>query len=384
MQNKIIERLFKSDNYNEYFYTIDLNSIESEDDILTIYSNLYDRLITKDIKSISERIIGIGTLKQSFVDIRNRYLKPDLNICSPFSYIECIPANGFSASSIHIYGIEVLNDKVDIQYLKNKENHVIGCNFKGGEKEFIYLTGLYTPDISGESPGEKYFKVFNEIESVFYVNGYELNDIVRTWFYIKDIYKNYPSFNQARKDFFDKHKIGYDKDAPYLPASTCVEGYFATDAFISANIYGIKKGSSKTSFHRVVNSMQNEAEGMNYKFQPTFSRGIVIKEDKFNQLQISGTASIDKNGKTIYASDPYNQIKYTLHNIENILKSYGFSFSDIIQSTCFYFDKSFHTIYLKVIEELGLTNISYSHMVSNICREDLLFEFDGIAIRKSD
>lgn len=98
-------------------------------------------------------------------------------------------------------------------------------------------------------------------------------------------------------------------------------------------------------------------------------------------MQISGTASIDNHGKTIYIKDPYQQIKRTLLNIKNLLNNVGLDFSDIVCSTCFFKDPSSYKLLKKIIEELNITDFPSINVIANVCRDNLLFEIDAIAVK---
>ena len=52
-------------------------------------------------------------------------------------------------------------------------------------------------------------------------------------------------------------------------------------------------------------------------------------------LLISGTASIDEEGRTVHGGDFRAQLRRTYHNITGLLKSEGASWKDIVRTTCY-------------------------------------------------
>jgi len=145
--------------------------------------------------------------------------------------------------------------------------------------------------------------------------------------------------------------------------------------------YCCEKNSS-IRIERIFNKDQNEAEGKGYLYQPTFSRAIKVSYKDHIELQISGTASINSQGKTIYENDPYNQIKRTLLHIKNLLDSANMDFCDIGVSTCFFKEAQYYKVFEVVLEDLKIKEFPSIYVIGKVCREDLLFEMDAVEIKK--
>ena len=65
-----------------------------------------------------------------------------------------------------------------------------------------------------------------------------------------------------------------------------------------------------------------------------FSRGVRLKLEECIFLFISGTASIDENGKTVYKTDFLAQAKHTFSNLTALFKSERATWHDVVQTTC--------------------------------------------------
>jgi len=132
------------------------------------------------------------------------------------------------------------------------------------------------------------------------------------------------------------------------------------------------------SKQRIYNDMQNEAEGNNYLYQPAFSRGMLVSNDMEYEFQLSGTASVGKDGQTKFEGNPKKQIELTLKNIMNILDSVGMQMSNIVESNVFIKSKKYYAVFIDICMQLEI-DFPYVCIVGDVCRRDLLFEIDGIA-----
>jgi enamine deaminase RidA (YjgF/YER057c/UK114 family) len=71
-------------------------------------------------------------------------------------------------------------------------------------------------------------------------------------------------------------------------------------------------------------------------YGPLFSRGIEIIWPEYKIFHISGTASIDEAGRSVYTENPELQVANTLNNISILLNKYGATMNDIVQATAYF------------------------------------------------
>jgi enamine deaminase RidA (YjgF/YER057c/UK114 family) len=123
-----------------------------------------------------------------------------------------------------------------------------------------------------------------------------------------------------------------------------------------------------------------------YAYGSAFSRGMRIDLGKFVILLISGTASIDEQGRTLYAGDLRAQTRRTFDNITALLASEGATWKDIVRTTCYLRDierdyKAFNEERTAFYEEQDLNPLPASTGIQAIlCRPDLLIEIEAIAM----
>jgi len=129
-------------------------------------------------------------------------------------------------------------------------------------------------------------------------------------------------------------------------------------------------------------SALNEA----YEYGSAFSRGMRIDLNGLTILLISGTASIDDQGRTVHAGDLRAQLRRTFDNITKLLASEGATWHDIVRTTCYLRDierdyEAFNDERTKFYKEQKLDPLPASTGIQAIlCRPDLLIEIEAIAM----
>src|SRR5271166_5673042 len=80
-------------------------------------------------------------------------------------------------------------------------------------------------------------------------------------------------------------------------------------------------------------SVLNEA--YHYAKPSSFSRGLRLDIKGITILLISGTASIDDQGRSIHLGDFRAQTRRTYENITKLLRAEGATWKDIVRTTCY-------------------------------------------------
>jgi enamine deaminase RidA (YjgF/YER057c/UK114 family) len=127
-------------------------------------------------------------------------------------------------------------------------------------------------------------------------------------------------------------------------------------------------------------------EAYDYARPSSFSRGMRIDVNGVTILLISGTASVDEEGRTIHVGDFRAQTWRTFRNITKLLEAEGATWHDIVRTTCYLRDierdyKDFNEVRTAFYTALGLDPLPASTGIqARICREDLLVEIEAIAM----
>jgi len=132
--------------------------------------------------------------------------------------------------------------------------------------------------------------------------------------------------------------------------------------------------------HKVLN------EAFDYSKPSSFSRGLRIEHNGLVTLYISGTASIDGEGRTVHIGDFRAQCRRTFDNITGLLESEGATWKDIVRTTCYLRDierdyEAFNEERTAFYQEQELNPLPASTGIQAIlCRPELLIEIEAIAV----
>ena len=131
-------------------------------------------------------------------------------------------------------------------------------------------------------------------------------------------------------------------------------------------------------------------EAYAYAKPSSFSRGMRIDLNGLTILLISGTASIDEQGKSVHIGDFRAQMRRTLQNITGLLESEGCTWHDIVRTTCYLRDidrdyEAFNEERTAFYKEQGLDPLPASTGIqAKLCRPELLVEIEAIAMFRTD
>jgi enamine deaminase RidA (YjgF/YER057c/UK114 family) len=150
----------------------------------------------------------------------------------------------------------------------------------------------------------------------------------------------------------------------------------------------IKEGRTDRSVERdAITNLGVLNEAYDYPIPSSFSRGLRVEMKAGSTiLYISGTASVDEKGDTVYAGDFRAQCWRTWRNITELLSSQGATWHDIVRTTCYLRDierdyRDFNEIRTHFFEAENLDPLPASTGIqARLCREDLLIEIEAIAI----
>lgn len=131
-------------------------------------------------------------------------------------------------------------------------------------------------------------------------------------------------------------------------------------------------------------------EAFAYAKPSSFSRGMRIDLNGLTILLISGTASIDEDGKSVHIGDFRAQMRRTLANITGLLESEGCTWHDIVRTSCYLRDidrdyEAFNEERTAFFKEQGLDPLPASTGIqAKLCRPELLVEIEAIAMFRTE
>jgi enamine deaminase RidA (YjgF/YER057c/UK114 family) len=127
-------------------------------------------------------------------------------------------------------------------------------------------------------------------------------------------------------------------------------------------------------------------EAYNYKKPSSFSRGVKVFVSRQHFLFISGTASIDENGESLYVDDFRKQTERVFYNIKKLLATQKATWNNVVKTTIYIKDIAKHYDEFNVIrneffskEDIRVFPASVC-VQAVLCRPELLIEMEATAI----
>jgi enamine deaminase RidA (YjgF/YER057c/UK114 family) len=207
--------------------------------------------------------------------------------------------------------------------------------------------------------------------------GFSFRDVTRTWFYLRDILDWYGPFNAVRNAAFRRMGLaGAGGNAP-IPASTGIEGRNHRGGWCALDLVAMRpRNGGRLDVKRLHSRKQNEAT----EYGSAFARALEVRLGDARYVFVSGTASIDDQGRTVHVGDFERQTQHTLETIEALVESAGGSLADVVQATAFLANPSDARAFERILARTRLEGAPLVTTVADVCRPDLLFELDATAV----
>jgi enamine deaminase RidA (YjgF/YER057c/UK114 family) len=203
-------------------------------------------------------------------------------------------------------------------------------------------------------------------------SGSVCDDVLRTWFFVRDIDTNYKGLVEARRELF----AGWGMTAAtHYVASTGIAGEMsrydevvALDALLEFGLHPAQSRFLTAESHLCPT----------HHYGVTFERGTRITYGDRTHYLISGTASIDKEGNVLHEGDLDGQVERTLENIEALLSSQGAHLSDLKQAVVYLRDPSDGARARLLLASLLPRTVPFIVVEGRVCRAGWLVEIEGI------
>lgn len=350
-----------------------IDKVFSDEIIKEQNNQLFVQLLPKQEESISQfcqrlaNILegkGFQIIKMTcFGSLNNRIQFEEELACRienlfPITWIE-----GQNCSDSFMNGIQLWATKLKVDYLKT-DFGARASFFENSEGNYLFIGDVLSE--SAISPDFEYDTLLRKLDNFLKYQGFEFKDIVRTWYYLKDILTWYDDFNRVRSNYFKQTGVSL------IPASTGVSGNNKANASVTMELLAIKPISGNINIEQVKSPLQNEA----VDYGSSFSRAIKISAAGDSWMSISGTASILSSGETNFIGNAERQIQYTLKVIDGIINQEGFSFNDVVRATAYLKDKSTVSVLLSFLRTNTRYKIPLIITENSICRDNLLFELE--------
>ncbi|MDP8245264.1 MAG: Rid family hydrolase [Candidatus Hinthialibacter antarcticus] len=358
------------------FITVTLEA-SADDPVFNAFHQLANYLNSRNAVLLQERIFASTS---EFARIQAQRAKAfeglgDAVAVEP-TYIDGADCEGAPLAGIHALATCPKSDK-DAPLVMH-EGRAIGRFVHGREAEYCLLS-----DVSAWTGQDEQNPCRETTQAIQFANDclqrhqWSYKDVRRTWFYLDNILDWYDDFNAARNILYSELGVLNGKANSMIPASTGIMGSNAKGHRCTLDLLAARPQGAKCFYvERLVNNKQNEATD----YGSAFSRGMAVNTEVGRYMFISGTASIDEDGRTVHLDDSEAQIRRTMLNVKVLLESVNADLSHICRATVFMKYAKDLPLFRSIAAEFGFPDIPLVCTVADVCRDDLLFEIDASAI----
>ncbi|MHC5010849.1 MAG: RidA family protein, partial [Planctomycetota bacterium] len=186
-------------------------------------------------------------------------------------------------------------------------------------------------------------------------------------------------FNRVRTACFKQWGLIHPEREGVLPASTGIQGRRHPGEECFMDVFALaRKDGGRDGIEPMHNTRQNEA----YEYGSSFCRGMTVSLDGPATHYVSGTASIDPLGRTVYHGDHQGQVVETLLDVHALLGGSDAAFRDICQATAYCKEERDYRTFLRMLEFMDWKDMPVIPVYADVCRDELLFEMDAIAVAR--
>jgi len=254
------------------------------------------------------------------------------------------------------------------------DGRIVGHCYEDDLARYCILGDIRPSDTCRSRP-EQTSETFDNMNRALESVGMAFTDVARTWFYLDCLLDWYGPFNEVRTDFFRRHGVFEHM----VPASTGIGAGNTSGAALVADLMAIRPKDNRVKVFAVPSPMQCPA--LDYK--SSFSRAVEIDYPDHRRLYVSGTASIDPEGRTMYVDDIAGQIDLTMKVVEALMESRSMGWSDTKKAVTYLSRTEDVPVFEKYCRDRGIPDFPMVLAHTDICRRDLLFEIEVETVRAS-
>jgi enamine deaminase RidA (YjgF/YER057c/UK114 family) len=295
----------------------------------------------------------------------------------PPTVVEGAPCEGPGLAGIHLVGVRP-GERQEPQIVAY-HNTPCGIEVAGSEAVYLALSdvGKLLPQSEGRPPAQETRESIHLAEELLAEREWSFHDVRRTWFYLHEILDWYDDFNCARNQEFDR--MGFPRGASdtALPVSTGIFAHNPRGAWCVFDLLAVRSPNGRrVDVHRLSNPRQSEAP----EYGSAFSRGLALTSERCRYLLVSGTASIDDQGRSVHVNDFERQTERTIDTVAALIEVGGGGVDDICQATAFIKRRDDISELKSILARRGMGRLPVVYTVGDVCRDELLFELDATAV----
>lgn len=245
-----------------------------------------------------------------------------------------------------------------------------GRILRSDEFTWITLSGVSAAE-AGSAPTQA-LRVYEAAAAALRDAGADMHAVARTWLWLGDILDWYGDFNDVRNEFY--HREGLLNSHPgkgRMPASTGIGVKPLGAAICGLDLFAVIGPEGAIRYLQAAGNQKSP-----YKYGSAFSRAATTRTPAGETVFVSGTASIDAQGKTTHVGDARAQIDATVQNIRAVLADCGCGDSQVVQAIAYCKTPEVEKVWREMAPGVPWPCVT---LLGDVCRDDLLFEIEAAA-----
>ncbi|MBN2182079.1 MAG: hypothetical protein JW715_09195 [Sedimentisphaerales bacterium] len=271
-----------------------------------------------------------------------------------------------SISGVQVYAVKCKELPHVIDFHGNRCGRI--AIVPGGK--YLALSALSAPNV--KEPAEQSRNVLTKAVAILDQHGANFSNVPRTWMWLGDILSWYDMFNRIRNEFFTEQGIIDKNISESLPASTGIGLLPANGGACSMDLTAVIEPSDSIKY--LPETVKQQCA---FEYGSAFSRATEVITPAGRTIYVSGTASIDISGITTNIGNPIGQIEETIENVRAVLRDTNCSDGDIVQVVAYCKTAEIEKMFLDM---KSIPSWPWLTTVCDICRPDLLFEIEAVAL----
>jgi len=244
-----------------------------------------------------------------------------------------------------------------------------GRVLRSGDYALMTVLGLSAGEAG--APTDQARMMLQKAERALAAIGGSMLSVARTWMWLADLLSWYDEFNSVRNDFFRERKLLNDVSGHKLPASTGIGAAPAGGEACAMDMIAAVGPEEFVQERLLVGGEQGSA----FDYGSAFSRAVRAALPAGSAVYVSGTAAIDRQGRTEHVGDAAGQITDTISHVRAVLETMNCRDEDVIQAIAYCKTQAVESVFRERREP------SWPWLVApcDICRPELLFEVEATA-----
>ena len=354
--------------------------LQGEDDVRRLYDELAPEVRGLGIQVLQEKVYGEPAAGSLVAAARSEALaRHGAEADLPYTLVGCSPCRGGAIAGLQIFGVNGPRVTAGACRTLRHGDVPVGRELATGGHRMAFLSDIVGADPGGELAPDattQCERMFRRADRLVEGLGVRFRDVARTLIYVPRLLDWYEELNRVRTEAYTRFGI-FDPDRPSsLPASTGIAAAHPRGAECFMDLVMATGPGSEPPLRSMRSDQQCEAPS----YGSAFSRGKKVRFAGETILFLSGTASIDREGRTAHVGDPDGQIKGAFDAVREMLATEDADCGDIGTSVMFFKNQQVYGCWRQLRRRQELPAMLAIPVYGDICRDDLLFELESTAV----